>query len=147
MPPGPIEDAFERHIQRRGIGINRAEYETGRALAAALDELIGPVGRRHSLPSVMCPRCGRTSWNINDVENRYCGYCHLFHDQMATDTAALPRLMHGELEYLAEAIRARMTDYPSSRGMGQALLTAVREAQYSVERAHPTGTPPGGNSG
>lgn len=32
--------------------------------------------------SITCPRCGRTSWNPNDVLNRYCGACHLFHDQM-----------------------------------------------------------------
>ncbi len=25
-----------------------------------------------------CPRCGRTSWNQNDVAHRYCGACHAF---------------------------------------------------------------------
>lgn len=28
--------------------------------------------------SIQCPTCGRTSYNPHDVENRYCGYCHVF---------------------------------------------------------------------
>lgn len=26
--------------------------------------------------SITCPRCRRTSYNLNDVFNRYCGHCH-----------------------------------------------------------------------
>lgn len=26
--------------------------------------------------SITCPRCGRTSWNPNDVREGYCGACH-----------------------------------------------------------------------
>ena len=26
--------------------------------------------------SFTCPRCGRTSWNPNDVREGYCGACH-----------------------------------------------------------------------
>lgn len=26
--------------------------------------------------SITCPRCGRTSYNPNDVEQGYCGACH-----------------------------------------------------------------------
>lgn len=28
------------------------------------------------IPSITCPRCGRTSWNPNDVREGYCGACH-----------------------------------------------------------------------
>jgi ribosomal protein L37E len=28
--------------------------------------------------SITCHRCGRTSYNINDVVNRYCGACKIF---------------------------------------------------------------------
>src|ERR1043166_5712892 len=28
--------------------------------------------------SITCGQCGRTSHNPNDVENRYCGACHVF---------------------------------------------------------------------
>jgi hypothetical protein len=27
-------------------------------------------------PSITCPRCGRTSYNPNDIREGYCGYCH-----------------------------------------------------------------------
>jgi ribosomal protein S27AE len=26
--------------------------------------------------SITCPRCGRTSWNANDVREGFCGACH-----------------------------------------------------------------------
>jgi hypothetical protein len=35
--------------------------------------------------SITCPRCGMTSHNANDVRERYCGNCHLFHDDMLID--------------------------------------------------------------
>lgn len=30
--------------------------------------------------SITCGRCGLTSHNRNDIEKRYCGNCHIFHD-------------------------------------------------------------------
>jgi hypothetical protein len=33
--------------------------------------------------SITCPQCGRTSHNPNDVRERYCGYCHQYHDTMS----------------------------------------------------------------
>lgn len=32
--------------------------------------------------SITCPQCGRTSYNPNDVRERYCGNCHQYHDTM-----------------------------------------------------------------
>jgi hypothetical protein len=29
--------------------------------------------------SITCLRCYMTSYNLNDVRHRYCGYCHVFH--------------------------------------------------------------------
>jgi hypothetical protein len=29
---------------------------------------------------ITCLVCGKTSYNSNDVENRYCAHCHEFHD-------------------------------------------------------------------
>jgi hypothetical protein len=31
-------------------------------------------------PSITCPKCRRTSHHPQDVEHRYCGWCHEFHD-------------------------------------------------------------------
>jgi len=33
--------------------------------------------------AIQCLLCGRTSALPGDVENRYCGCCHLFHDAVA----------------------------------------------------------------
>lgn len=30
---------------------------------------------------ITCPRCGLTSYNKNDISERYCGNCCKFHDQ------------------------------------------------------------------
>lgn len=32
--------------------------------------------------SITCPICKMTSFNLNDVNFKYCGNCHKFHDQM-----------------------------------------------------------------
>lgn len=32
--------------------------------------------------SITCKRCGKTSFNMNDVEHHYCGYCHVCHDDL-----------------------------------------------------------------
>lgn len=29
--------------------------------------------------SITCHRCGRTSYNVGDIDNRYCGFCRKFH--------------------------------------------------------------------
>jgi hypothetical protein len=34
--------------------------------------------------SITCRRCGLTSHNPNDVAQRYCGGCHVFHDNILT---------------------------------------------------------------
>jgi hypothetical protein len=34
------------------------------------------------VPSITCPRCYRTSYNPNDIEQKYCGNCHMFHKDM-----------------------------------------------------------------
>lgn len=30
---------------------------------------------------IECSTCGRRSYNVNDIEHRYCGYCHIFHEK------------------------------------------------------------------
>jgi hypothetical protein len=55
------------------------------ALMLAFGEWTGRVLREQTppaLPSITCPRCGRTSYNPNDIRERYCGACHHFHEQL-----------------------------------------------------------------
>ena len=35
--------------------------------------------------SITCLLCHHTSYNSNDVAQRYCGYCHLFHEESAKE--------------------------------------------------------------
>jgi hypothetical protein len=32
--------------------------------------------------AIKCRKCNLTSHNKNDVENRYCGHCHVFHEDL-----------------------------------------------------------------
>jgi hypothetical protein len=33
--------------------------------------------------AITCDQCGLTSHNADDVAARYCGHCHVFHDEQA----------------------------------------------------------------
>ena len=35
--------------------------------------------------SITCPRCGARSHHPKDIQERYCGRCHQFHDLMADE--------------------------------------------------------------
>jgi ribosomal protein L37E len=48
--------------------------------------------------AIQCLRCGRTSYNPRDVEELYCGHCHIFHDLEA---------IRAEAEALAQQDEAR----------------------------------------
>jgi ribosomal protein L37E len=34
---------------------------------------------------IKCLTCGLTSWNHNDVQYKYCGNCHKFHNDINID--------------------------------------------------------------
>ncbi len=34
-------------------------------------------------PAIQCLRCGLVSYHPKDVEHRYCGRCHIFHEEIA----------------------------------------------------------------
>lgn len=42
-----------------------------------------PRFRINGEKSITCLDCNRTSYNLNDVRHRYCGHCHVFHDEHA----------------------------------------------------------------
>lgn len=31
---------------------------------------------------ITCPQCAMTSYNPNDIREKYCGNCHQYHDTM-----------------------------------------------------------------
>lgn len=32
--------------------------------------------------AITCKHCGKKSYHAKDIEQRYCGHCHLFHDDI-----------------------------------------------------------------
>lgn len=64
--------------------------------------------------SITCHTCGRTSRNLADVRNRYCGWCHVFHQDN-------PRLIGGAVyvhrpdQPEPQIVNARMPPKPSLR--------------------------------
>jgi hypothetical protein len=44
----------------------------------------------NGIDTITCLACGRTSANKGDIENRYCGKCHVFHDDQAAADAMGP---------------------------------------------------------
>jgi hypothetical protein len=69
-----LRDVWRENQQSGHYGPWRPEY---RALCGG-GRIFAPEETK--LPSITCPRCGRTSYNLNDVRERYCGACHVFLD-------------------------------------------------------------------
>lgn len=55
-------------------------------------------------PSITCKLCGLTSWNLNDVQQKYCGHCHVFHEDVVSVEAYL----------LKRGIKTTMDELPQS---------------------------------
>ncbi len=56
---------------RRGLNAHRA-----------VDQLLGySLVREGDRTGIRCQTCGFTSWHPEDVRQKYCGNCHVFHDE------------------------------------------------------------------
>jgi len=67
-------------------------------------------GRRDSdEPAITCPRCGATSYNPNDIRERYCGRCHWWtSDEILGSADVIAQAEHdGALEPLPQHICGR----------------------------------------
>jgi len=53
--------------------------------------------------NIECLICGSKSYNANDIEKRYCGHCHTFHDSMTVTAEELKTPVQIEVD-LAIAI-------------------------------------------
>lgn len=72
--------------------------------------------------SITCKRCKRTSYNPNDVENHYCGCCHVFHDDLWPPARRWwiehpdePRIMNGTEPKLCETCRHMRNRTPKDK--------------------------------
>lgn len=94
-------------------------------------------------PSYTCPRCGATSYNPNDLRERYCGRCHLFLNPPPPSDVAIPvwegiiepilRAMHADDALLARAV----FDAPDPRAKAKLL----RDYYHDADRADRTPRP------
>ena len=66
----------------------RQAAEAALALFERLDREaeMNALAKRCQWPSITCPKCGRTSYNVNDIEQGYCGQCHAW----TADRSAAP---------------------------------------------------------
>ena len=81
-----LRDALERleRNQSKRSWAGRLTELRDEAIQRGLAPWAGPTMPSFVIPadgrSITCQRCGRTSYNAGDVENRYCGFCHVFHE-------------------------------------------------------------------
>lgn len=85
LPDGPDNSCAAGPAHCGNVGQRRHHPPAGRH----------PQGRSVVIeyPSIRCPRCGRISFNPNDVRFRYCGHCHAFHASMR-DMVKIKSLQH-----------------------------------------------------
>lgn len=44
------------------------------------------IESRSGAPAIRCLRCGMVSFHPDDIEERYCGHCHEFHEPIMEET-------------------------------------------------------------
>ena len=89
-------------INFKGIlraGLERVERETlvtvGECKGDTVNELHKILGKKRQeirnlkellaaarVPFIACPKCGRVSYNRNDIDQKYCGNCNMFHEDI-----------------------------------------------------------------
>lgn len=67
----PVPEEIERIARAKAHGV-LVDYFLGQFKPASY--VIADDGK-----SITCVRCGSTSYNLNDVKERYCGHCKRFH--------------------------------------------------------------------
>lgn len=40
-------------------------------------------------PSITCPKCKMVSYNLGDIEHKYCNNCHEWHEDMIYDKSGV----------------------------------------------------------
>lgn len=69
---------MKQQVNDLDANIDSPEFEHFMKLQMGLSSyLISPSGN-----AITCTRCGHTSFNPNDVKNKYCGHCQTFHNDL-----------------------------------------------------------------
>lgn len=78
--------AEDQHDHPEGAGTNgaaRSDTETSPVTCWSFDRrapTLAASAAGLSIPSTVCPRCQKRSFNLHDIAERYCGACHRFYD-------------------------------------------------------------------
>ena len=74
-----FEEAMVVLMEFRAYRVQRTGKKSG---AAGPRDWVMPEGSPSIMRggSITCPHCHMTSYNPNDIEQGYCGFCHKFHD-------------------------------------------------------------------
>lgn len=73
---------FERELVTRTCPDRRRR---ARVAIAKRQRLLAEAQRVERAPSITCPRCRLTSYHPSDIRERYCGFCHRFHDDLTPE--------------------------------------------------------------
>lgn len=85
-----LADKLLDYIMRSAGPRMQATSTWARRLAELRNDRVpssGVVGESSTVmppSSITCPTCSRTSYHPEDVRQRYCCFCHRYHDQMDT---------------------------------------------------------------
>jgi hypothetical protein len=79
-PDGSREDAYVRvGVSNSSISIDYLLPGEGVEFSLAILPPLYSLGRDAGGPFIRCTRCGRKSYNPNDIREKYCGWCHMYH--------------------------------------------------------------------
>jgi hypothetical protein len=84
--------------------------------------------------AITCKRCGKTSHNLNDARNRYCGQCKLFHEDEKAPLIACVLYIFQPGTAEADIHNSRLPAKPSSREIGALMLPLLDGAGYPRAR-------------
>ena len=94
------------------------------------EHLAHGAGARHAAEEAerfICPDCGAVSFNKNDIEHRYCGRCHTFHNRQ------YEMQEHGGDAIIA-ALKDAMAGVPTRcrQGIAAMQVQALRKAGFAI---------------
>jgi hypothetical protein len=86
--------------------------------------------------TITCHLCGATSSNPNDIEHHYCGRCHRFLDDIASDMEEemKPRIVHLAIAEASAALT--VLESLLAKDTDAKVHALLQRASVALDRAH-----------